>query len=64
MGLIVTDVHGRRISTAPATARHAARGLNLLTLGFGYMLVVFNTDKRGLHDLVAGTRVVRTGKRN
>lgn len=29
------------------------------TLGFGYLLVAFTSQKQGLHDLIASTRVVR-----
>jgi len=32
--------------------------INLLTLGFGFFLVAFNKDKRGLHDLIATTKVI------
>ena len=33
--------------------------LNFLTLGIGLLMVAFRSDKRGLHDMVAGTRVLR-----
>ena len=29
-------------------------------LGVGFLLVLFRKDRRALHDLMAGTRVVRT----
>jgi uncharacterized RDD family membrane protein YckC len=28
-------------------------------LGIGFLLVLFTSQKQGLHDLIAGTRVVR-----
>jgi uncharacterized RDD family membrane protein YckC len=33
--------------------------LSLLTLGLGFLLAVFNAQGRALHDLIAGTIVVR-----
>jgi uncharacterized RDD family membrane protein YckC len=35
--------------------------LSSLVLGIGYLMVAFTNGKRGLHDMVAGTRVVRLG---
>jgi len=29
-----------------------------LTLGIGYLMVAFREDKRALHDLIVGTRVI------
>jgi uncharacterized RDD family membrane protein YckC len=59
LGLRVTDVEGRRISFARASGRHFATVLTGLTLGIGYLMVLFTTRKQSLHDLVAGTLVVR-----
>jgi uncharacterized RDD family membrane protein YckC len=36
--------------------------LCVLTLGIGYLMVAFRSDKRGLHDMVAGTRVIRVSR--
>ena len=30
-----------------------------MILGIGFLLIAFRADKRGLHDLLAGTVVVR-----
>jgi uncharacterized RDD family membrane protein YckC len=59
LGLRVTDLEGRRISFARASGRHFATLLTGLTLGIGYVMVLFTTRKQTLHDLVAGTVVVR-----
>ncbi len=32
---------------------------SLLMMGFGFVLIAFSDDKRGLHDRIAGTRVMR-----
>ena len=59
LGLRVTDLEGRRISFARASGRHFATVLTGLTFGIGYVIVLFTTRKQTLHDLVAGTVVVR-----
>lgn len=59
MDLHVTDANGGRVSFARASWRHVAQALNLLSLGFGYVLQVFSPRRQALHDLVSGTVVVR-----
>jgi uncharacterized RDD family membrane protein YckC len=59
VGIAVTDLAGRRISFGRATARFFARWLNNVLLGIGYVMAAFTSQKRGLHDYVAGTLVVR-----
>lgn len=59
LGLRATDLEGRRISFARATGRHFATVLTGLTFGIGYLLVLLTTRKQTLHDLIAGTVVVR-----
>jgi uncharacterized RDD family membrane protein YckC len=59
LGLRVTDLEGRRISFARASGRHFATVITGLTFGIGYVTVLVTTRKQTLHDLVAGTVVVR-----
>jgi len=59
LGLRVTDQEGRRISILRATLRHVAKYLSLILLGIGFLMIAFQEQKRGLHDLIAGTRVIR-----
>jgi uncharacterized RDD family membrane protein YckC len=59
LGLHVTDLEGRRISFARASGRHFATVLTGLTFGIGYVIVLFTARKQTLHDLIAGTLVVR-----
>jgi uncharacterized RDD family membrane protein YckC len=59
IGIRVTDEQGRRISLLKANARYWAKILSTLTLGFGYLMAGFTRRKQALHDLVAGTLVVR-----
>jgi uncharacterized RDD family membrane protein YckC len=56
--LIVTDLAGNRISFARATGRYFAGFLNTLTLGIGYLMVIWTPRKQALSDRVAGTVVV------
>jgi len=61
MRLIVTDVAGEQVSFARATKRHWAKLLSAIPLGIGFVLAEFSPKKQTLHDLIAGTVVVRTG---
>jgi uncharacterized RDD family membrane protein YckC len=55
--LKVTDLEGRRLSFARATRRYFSKYLSAISLGVGYLMVAFDSEKQGLHDRVAGTRV-------
>jgi uncharacterized RDD family membrane protein YckC len=57
--LVVTDLYGRRISFGRATGRFFAKIVSALALGVGYLMVIFTERRQGLHDLMAGTLVVR-----
>jgi uncharacterized RDD family membrane protein YckC len=59
LGIMVTDVEGRRIGFGTATGRHFAKILSALILGIGFLMVAFTERKQGLHDILAGTLVVR-----
>jgi len=48
------------IGLQKAFVRFLAWNLSGALLGIGFLLVLFRKDRRALHDLVAGTRVVRT----
>jgi uncharacterized RDD family membrane protein YckC len=58
-GLVVTDTYGNQISFGRATGRYLAKTLSALTLFVGFAMVGWTRQKRGLHDFVAGTLVVR-----
>ncbi len=59
LGMMVTDLDGRRLSFARATGRHFAKWLSAMTLCIGYVMAAFTTKKQALHDMVAGTLVVQ-----
>jgi uncharacterized RDD family membrane protein YckC len=58
-GMKVTDLNGNRICFARATGRHFAKILSGLALCIGYIMVGLTERKQGLHDLIAGTLVLR-----
>jgi len=56
--IVVTDAQGARISFARASVRFLAKLLVMLTtLGLGLLTAVFDRQRRGLDDWIAGTRV-------
>lgn len=60
MGLRVTDHKGRcPIGTTRAVMRLFGYAVSSITLGVGHLLAFFRPDRRALHDILAGTRVVR-----
>jgi uncharacterized RDD family membrane protein YckC len=58
-GLRVVTVDGAPIGFREAALRYIGYWVNVLTLGIGYLFIAFRKDKRGLHDLIAGTSVQR-----
>ena len=58
-GLIVTDTSFRRISFGRAVGRYFSKILSGLILYVGFLMVAFTPQKRGLHDYIAGTVVLR-----
>jgi uncharacterized RDD family membrane protein YckC len=59
LGMQVTDERRERITMRRATGRYFAEILSVLTLGIGYLMVLWDDDRQALHDKVAGTLVVR-----
>ena len=61
LGLQVVRQDGEEIGFTRAFLRWAGYLLALLPLGLGMLLVFFEPRRRGLHDLLAGTCVIRVG---
>lgn len=60
MGITVTDHKGRcPIGISRAVMRIFGYAVSSITLGLGHLFVFFRSDRRALHDILAGTRVVR-----
>ncbi|MCY4588497.1 MAG: RDD family protein [Bryobacterales bacterium] len=59
LGIVVTDMQGRRISFLRATGRHFGRLLSLMLLLIGYLIQPFTPKRQALHDIMAGCLVLR-----
>jgi uncharacterized RDD family membrane protein YckC len=59
VGIYVTDLQGRRISFGQATGRYFGKIISGLILYIGYIMVAFTEKKQGLHEMMAGTLVIR-----
>ena len=55
----VIDVWGERPSIARCAARTAGYLAGLATVMLGFLWVGFDSEKRGLHDWIAGTYVIK-----
>jgi len=60
LGLVVTDMAGRRVSFGRATGRHFAKIItNMVPAFIGYIMAGFTERKQALHDMIAGCLVLR-----
>lgn len=60
VGLKVTDLNGQRISFARATGRFFAKIVSGMTLLIGFIMAAFTERKQALHDMIAGTIVLKS----
>lgn len=62
LGLVVTDMEGRRVSFWRATGRHFAKIVtNMVPLFIGYIMAGFTEKKQALHDMIAGCLTLQRG---
>ncbi len=59
VGLRVVTAQGERLSFLRATARFFAECASAFILFIGFIMVAFTDRKRGLHDMIAGTLVIK-----
>jgi uncharacterized RDD family membrane protein YckC len=59
LGLEVTDLAGHRISFGRATGRFFGKILSAFILLIGFIMAGFTEKKQALHDILAGTLVIR-----
>ena len=57
-GVRVVDQTGRRVTTSVALLRAIAYLVSVLPLGLGIVWMFLDSERRALHDRVAGTRVL------
>jgi uncharacterized RDD family membrane protein YckC len=60
MGLRVVTNDGKRLSFMNATGRYFAKILSAIIFCIGYIMIAFTDRKRGLHDMIASTLVIKT----
>jgi len=58
MGIRILKSDYSELDTKTAIIRYFSYILSTITFGIGYLMVGLRKDKRGLHDLIAGTVVV------
>lgn len=59
VGIVVTDGAGGRIPFLRASVRHFAKYVSFVLFGVGYLIQPFTEKRQALHDIIAGTLVVR-----
>lgn len=50
---------GSRVTYLRSLGRHLAKALDWMTLGIGFVMAIFDEERRTLHDRICDTRVVR-----
>ncbi|WP_347156419.1 RDD family protein [Pontibacter chitinilyticus] len=58
LGLKVTDIRGRRVSFAQANLRYFSKVASVITLCFGFLLLLTTRRSQMLHDYMARTVVI------
>jgi uncharacterized RDD family membrane protein YckC len=63
VGIRVVSADGTPLTPGPALLRYLASWVSAIPLGFGFLVAALRSDKRSLHDLIAGSRVERLAPR-
>jgi len=59
LGLKIIDEQGNNLTPVTAIIRYLGYILSGIILGIGYLMIAFTKNKRGLHDMIAKTYVIR-----
>jgi uncharacterized RDD family membrane protein YckC len=59
LGIKVCDMQGERVSFARSIGRNFAKIFSVMTLFIGYLFSFFNKQQQCLHDMIAGTLVMK-----
>ncbi len=59
LGLVVTDTDGNKLTIGKAIVRNLCKIISGFILFIGYIMAGFTEKKQGLHDIIAGTLVVK-----
>ena len=60
LSLKVVRPNGGPIDLGRAVGRYFAKMLSAIILCIGYIIAAFDSEKKGLHDMICDTRVIRT----
>ena len=58
LGIKVVDVHGSALEFPKALLRNLSKYVSMFILYIGYIMIIFDDRKQGLHDKIADTFVV------
>lgn len=59
LGLKVTDMEGKNLDLTKSLIRNVCKIISGMILFIGYIMAGFTDKKQGLHDIIAGTLVVK-----
>ncbi len=59
LNIKVCDMQGSRLTFGRAAMRNIAKLISVMTLFTGYLLSFFNKQQQCLHDIIAGTLVIK-----
>jgi uncharacterized RDD family membrane protein YckC len=59
LGIIVTDMNGGKLDFVKALIRNVSKIVSGIILLIGYIMAAFTEKKQALHDIIAGTLVVK-----
>ncbi|MDZ7648689.1 MAG: RDD family protein [Cytophagales bacterium] len=59
LGLKVTDLEGNKLDFSKALIRSLCRLISNFTMLIGYKIAAFTENKQALHDMIAGTLVLK-----
>jgi uncharacterized RDD family membrane protein YckC len=59
LGIVVTDVNGAKLDFTKALVRNLCKIISGMILWIGYIMAGLTDKKQALHDMIAGTLVVK-----
>ena len=59
LGLVVTDANGAKLDFVKALVRNVCKIISSMILCIGWIMAGFTEKKQALHDIIAGTLVVK-----
>lgn len=59
LGIKVTDENGNRLTLGRSIARNLTKIISYFLIGLGFIWILFNKKRRGWHDMIAKTFVIK-----